>query len=558
MTLIRKWWKEGIIYQIYPRSFQDSNGDGIGDLRGIINRLDYISDLGVDIIWINPIYQSPNDDNGYDISDYYSIHPEYGDMADFDELLSKLHDRNIRLIMDVVINHTSDEHPWFQSSATDPEGEFGDFYFWKEGRQGGPPNNWPSFFGGSAWEYHAARGAYYLHLFSKKQPDLNWENPNVREACKAILKFWLEKGVDGFRLDVIPLISKRLDFVDTDLSDFGKIVEEVYSNGPKVHEYLQEIHKDVFQDYDIMTVGEGPGITQQSVNLYVGKSRQELDMIFQLDHMAIDHGPEGRFDRVPFDFITFKRLLSEWDDAVGSEGWLSAFLDNHDFPRMLSRFADDRVYRVESAKLLGMLILTQRGTPCLYFGSEIGMTNVDFDRIEDYRDVETHNFHQIYLSQGTSEEDFLNLVATQGRDNVRTPMQWNADLHAGFTTGQPWINVNPNYHSVNVTQDRKDERSVFAFYQKMIALRKKEVTLTYGEYRLLLEDHPSIYAYERSDDENRFLILLNFSAESCEIPITLDHWSLKLSNYVHKSKTPRYLGPWEGRLFQVRDSSAAS
>ncbi len=432
----RTWWKEGVIYQIYPRSFMDSNGDGIGDLRGILSRLDYIKDLGVDIIWLNPIYQSPNDDNGYDISDYFRIHAEYGTMAEFDELLNALHARGMRLIMDVVINHTSDEHPWFMQSKQDRDNAFADYYFWRSGKEGGPPNNWPSFFGGPAWTYEPTRYQYYLHLFSKKQPDLNWEHAPVRAEVDKILTFWLDKGIDGFRLDVIPLISKRLDFPDADLSDFGRVIEEVYSNGPRVHEYLQDIGSRIFSKYDILTVGEGPGINQAHALRYVGHDRQELDMIFQLDHMALDHGPGGRFDRTTFTLPDLKLLLHGWDQAMGQEGWQSFFLDNHDFPRMLSRFGNDGAYRQASAQLLCMLILTQRGTPCVYFGSEIGMTNVSFDSMEDYRDVEALNFYELHRQGGGSEADFLDLLHTQGRDNVRTPMQWSSGKHAGFHNGR--------------------------------------------------------------------------------------------------------------------------
>ena len=547
--MIRKWWKEGIIYQIYPRSFQDSNGDGIGDLAGIIHRLDYIEKLGVDIIWLNPIYQSPNDDNGYDISDYCKIHPEYGTMGDFERLLEELHKRGMKLLMDVVINHTSDEHPWFVASEQDPEGPYGDFYYWKEGKNGAPPNNWPSFFGGPAWSYSEKRNAYYLHLFSKKQPDLNWENDAVREHCKQVLRFWLEKGIDGFRMDVIPLISKRLDFADADLSDFGSIIEHVYSNGPRVHEFLQDINRSVLSDYDIMTVGEGPGINRESANLYVGADREELSMIFQLDHMAIDHGPGGRFDPKPFNLLDFKTLFAEWDRAIANEGWLSSFLDNHDFPRMVSRFADDGAYRRQSAKLLAILILTQRGTPCIYFGSEIGMTNVEFDAIDDHRDVEILNFHRILSSQGVSDEDFLKMASRQGRDNVRTPMQWSGASVAGFTTGKPWITVNPNYPLINVKSDLEEPDSIYGFYRKVIRFRKDNLVLTYGKFELLLVEHPSIFAYRRADELSSFVILLNFSATPQKFTLAVEYSNLVLTNYPDHPSHQMVLRPWEGLVF---------
>ncbi len=545
----RKWWKEAIIYQIYPRSFQDSNGDGIGDLPGLISRLDHVARLGIDVIWLNPIFDSPNDDNGYDISNYYTIHPEYGSMEDFDELLAEVHQRNMRLIVDIVLNHTSDEHPWFISSMNDPQGPYGDFYFWNKGKGDQPPNNWPSFFGGPAWTYVVERDAYYLHLFSKKQPDLNWENQEVRREAQKILKFWLDKGVDGFRLDVIPLISKRLDFTNADLSDFAQVVEKIYANGPRVHEYIREFCTATIDHYDVMTVGEGPGINRSSVNLYVGQGRGELNMIFPLDHMIIDHGPRGRFDRVPLNLHAFKQFFADWDQAIGDRGWLSIFLDNHDFPRMVSRFGDDKAFRRESAMLLAMLILTQRGTPCIYFGSEIGMTNVDFDNIHDYRDVETLNFEKILKEQGVDEKTYLDLVATQGRDNVRTPMQWTDGKKSGFTNGVPWIKLNPNFRQINLAEDLENDQSIIRFYQRLIAYRKAHSTLVYGTYEWLLEDHPAIFAYTRQDQRSSFLVLLNMSATPQTYDIPMDNFELVFSNY----PTDPFLGwirPWEACLYR--------
>lgn len=548
--MVETWWKEGVIYQIYPRSFQDSNGDGIGDLRGIIQRLDYVQQLGVDIIWLNPIFNSPNDDNGYDISDYFSIHPEFGSIDDFKELLDEVHNRGMRLILDVVLNHTSDEHPWFLQSAQPEKNEFSDYYFWRKGKDGGPPNNWPSFFGGSAWEYVPSRDAYYLHLFSKKQPDVNWENPAVRKAMEDVLRFWLDMGIDGFRMDVIPLISKRLDFPDADLKNFGKVIEEVYSNGPRVHEYIQALNHRVLSQYEIFTVGEGPGITQELADLYVSQSRHELDMIFQLDHMAIDHGPGGRFDRKPFDLITFKKLLRDWDHALAEDSWISPFLDNHDFPRMVSRFGNDGRYRIESSKLLGMWILTQRGTPSIYFGSEIGMTNVSFPSIEYYRDVEILNMYQILCKDGDMpESEYLSLVETQGRDNVRTPMQWDDSSQAGFSTGDPWIPLNPNFQSINVKNDLEEEAlSIYRFYQSLLQIRKRYKTLIYGKFDLLLEEDPKIYAYTRTSPQDSFLILLNFSDESTPVPMNLEGHQLELGNYART--TSDKLQPWEARLYK--------
>ena len=373
----RTWWKESVIYQIYPRSFKDSNGDGIGDLRGIIEQLDYLKNLGVDILWLSPIYQSPNDDNGYDISDYYSIMEEFGTMQDFDEMLSGIHDRGMKLVMDLVVNHTSDEHYWFQESRKSKDNPYRDYYFWRPEK----PNNWQSFFTGDAWEYDAQTGEYYLHLFTKKQPDLNWENLIVRQEIYKMMRWWLDKGVDGFRMDVIPLISKRLDFPDADFSDFAKVVEEIYANGPRLHEFLKEMYREVLGDYDIMTVGEAPGVSPEQARLYVGESRKELNMIFHFGHMFLDWGGEGKFELSDWNLREFKNVFTTWHNAMAEEGWVSIFLDNHDFPRMVSRWGNDKEYHQESARLLAILILTLRGTPTIYQGSEIGMTNVAFESL---------------------------------------------------------------------------------------------------------------------------------------------------------------------------------
>ena len=507
----KKWWKEEVIYQIYPRSFKDSNNDGIGDLRGIISKLDYIKNLGVDIIWLSPIYESPNDDNGYDISDYIAIHPEFGTMEDFDELLEEIHSRGMKLLMDVVLNHSSDEHAWFEKSKQSKNNSYRDFYIWKKGIDGGPPNNWKSFFGGSAWEYDEQTDEYFLHLFTKKQPDLNWENPLVREKLYEVLKFWLDKGIDGFRMDVIPLISKRLDFASTELDSFNDVVEQVYSTGPRVHEYINEMYEKVLKHYDIMTVGEGPGINTKVGLDYVGHDRGELNMIFHLDHMFLGHGKLGKFDPVPYGWKEVKKIFADWYDAMGDSGWISIFLDNHDFPRLVSRFGNDRTYRVESAKMLAVLVLTMRGTPCIYQGSELGMSNVHFDNINDYRDVETINYYKEFVERGLSEEEFLSRVHEHGRDNVRTPIQWDNSPNAGFTEGTPWIKANPNYTTINAKSALADKDSVYHFYKELLALRKQEKTLVYGKWRVLDNGNEDLYIYERQDDSFKFLILMNHS-----------------------------------------------
>lgn len=546
-TFTKAWWKEEVIYQIYPRSFKDSTGDGIGDLKGIISKLDYLENLGVDIIWLSPIYESPNDDNGYDISDYYKIHPEFGTMADFDELLAGLHSRGMRLIMDVVLNHSSDEHKWFEASRSSKDNPYRDYYYWKPGKEGSPPNNWKSFFGGSAWEYDAQTEEYYLHLFTKKQPDLNWENPAVREGIYEIVRFWLDKGIDGFRMDVIPLISKRLDFADSPHTALNDTIEKIYSNGPKVHQYINEMYEKVLKEYDIMTVGEGPGISKEVGLSYVGHDRGELNMIFHLDHMFLGHGPLGKFDPVAYDWTDIKRLFQEWDTAMGESGWISIFLDNHDFPRLVSRFGNDKEYRVESAKLLAMMILSLRGTPCIYQGSELGMSNVHFKSIADYRDVETHNFHTEFVERGLTTERFLKLVHEHGRDNARTPMQWNDSAHAGFTAGPPWINANPNYKDINAELVLDDKDSIYYFYQSLLKYRKQHKTLVYGSYEELRQDSQNIFAYKRQDADAEFLIVLNHSDEVENFENDLTGYSLEIQNITNNKS--ELLLPWEARMY---------
>ncbi len=544
------WWKEAVIYQIYPRSFKDSNGDGIGDLRGIIEKLDYIQELGVDVIWLCPVYRSPNDDNGYDISDYYGIMDVFGSMADFNELLAGIHARGMKLLMDLVVNHTSDEHSWFQESRKSPDNPYRDYYFWKPRK----PNNWQSFFGGAAWEPDETTGAYYLHLFTRKQPDLNWENPKVRQEVYRLMRFWLDKGVDGFRMDVIPLISKRLDFPDADFSNFNRVIEEVYANGPRVHEFLQEMHREVMQHYDMMTVGEGVGITPEKANLYVGEDRQELNMIFHFGHMFIDHGPGGKFDIVDFDLNDFKAVFTEWHQAVGERGWTNIYLDNHDFPRMVSRFGDDGKYRVESAKVLATLLLTLRGTPCIYQGSEIGMTNVAFDSFDDYRDVETLNALREYRAAGKDESELLEAVHRQGRDNVRTPIQWDDSPNAGFTSGTPWLRLNPNYREINVEAARQDPDSIFYFYRRLLRYRRAHPTLIYGDYEVIDRGSNRLYAYRRWDENGEYYIFLNFSSETLvKLPFPTDkELLLEISNYPKEKVTDPALNPWEARIYVER------
>jgi len=548
----KKWWKEEVIYQIYPRSFKDGNGDGIGDLSGIQSKLDHLQELGIDIIWLSPIYQSPNDDNGYDISDYYDIHPEFGTMQEFDSLLADVHNRGMRLIMDLVVNHTSDEHQWFEESIKGLDSPFRDYYIWRPGKDGGPPNNWRSFFGGSAWEFDESSGEYYLHLFTKKQPDLNWENPKVRAEIHKVLRFWLDKGIDGFRMDVIPLISKRLEFADATQASFNEVVAEVYSNGPKVHEYIHQMYTDVLQEYDVMTVGEGPGISREVGLKYVGHDRGELNMIFHLDHMFLGHGPKGKFDPVSYGWPEIKEIFKAWDEAMGDSGWISIFLDNHDFPRLVSRFGNDREYREVSAKLLAVLILTHRGTPCIYQGTEIGMSNVHFDDISQYRDVETLNFYEEFTAAGTDPKAFIKLVHEHGRDNVRTPMHWDDSENAGFSEGKSWIEVNPNYKDINLKEVKSREDSIFYFYKDFLKFRKENEVLIYGSFEIIDEPNNNLYVYKRVLEENELLIVLNHSDEHSPLAIDLRRFSL--IRYNQENSMEKVLLPWEARIYKKINS----
>ncbi len=548
----RKWWKEKVIYQIYPRSFKDSNADGIGDLQGIIEKVDYLESLGIDVIWLGPVYDSPNDDNGYDIRDYLSIHEEFGTMDDFDQLLNLLHERDIKLIMDLVVNHTSDEHYWFKESRKSIDNKFRGFYIWKKGVNGGPPNNWTSFFGGSAWQYDELTDEYYLHIFTKKQPDLNWENVELRNEIKNIIKYWLEKGIDGFRMDVIPLISKRQNFPDSPYEKFGDTVKYIYSNGPRVHEYINELYEDVISDYDVFTVGEGPGISTDIGLSYVDEDRRELNMIFHLDHMFLGFGNEGRFDQHPYGLNEIRKIFNDWDRVISDKGWLSIFMDNHDFVRMVSRFGNDRKFREESAKLLGMLVLTLRGTPCIYQGSELGMTNVKYDSISEFRDVETLNFYEIFTQSGMSNEEFIELANTYGRDNARTPMQWNKNKNAGFSETTPWISVNPNFDRVNVELAESDENSILNFYKKLLALRKNNETLIYGEYHDISQEVSSIFLYTRTLNKEVYTIALNFSDDTIKQSFK-KYGELVLCNYGDEVERMR---PWEARLYKQKKSKA--
>ncbi|MGB6407839.1 MAG: alpha-glucosidase [Planococcus donghaensis] len=490
-----EWWKKSTVYQIYPRSFMDSNGDGIGDIRGIIQKLDYLHELGVDILWLSPVYDSPNDDNGYDIRDYYKIMKEFGTMADFDELLEKVHAHDMKLVMDLVVNHTSDEHAWFKDHP--------DFYIWRD-----QPTNWRSFFGGSTWEYQKERNQYYLHLFSKKQPDLNWENPDMRNAVYEMMRWWLDKGVDGFRMDVINMISKVPDMQDAPNGD----ASSQFMNGPNVHTYLKEMNKQVLSHYDIVTVGESPGTTPKEARDYTAAQNQELNMIFTFEHMDLDQASGEKWDLKPLDLTDLKENLEKWQHGLHEEGWNSLYWNNHDQPRIVSRFGNDQQWRVESAKMLATCLHFMQGTPYIYQGEELGMTNVRFDAIEEYKDIETINMYQEKRAAGISHDDIMKKIYAKGRDNARTPMQWSDAPNGGFTTGTPWIKVNPNYTEINATQ-HQDPDSIYQYYKKLIAFRKNMNIITHGDFELLHRQDKELFAYTRTWNEEKLTVYCNFSSQ---------------------------------------------
>lgn len=508
----KTWWKEAVVYQIYPRSFMDSNGDGIGDLHGIISRLDYLKYLGIDVIWLSPVYKSPNDDNGYDISDYQAIMDEFGTMEDFDELLAKAHDRGIKIVMDLVVNHTSDEHKWFMESRKSKDNEYRNYYIWRDGKDAQtPPNNWGSCFGGSAWQYDEESSMYYLHLFSKKQPDLNWDNPKVRQEVFDMMTWWCDKGIDGFRMDVISMISKTKEMPDGNINglygDFGPYCV----HGPNVHKYLQEMNEKVLSKYDIMTVGETAGVTTELAKQYAGEDTHELNMVFQFEHVEGD-GKYGKWTDEKIPLTTLKKTLSRWQIDLYGQAWNSLFWDNHDQPRAVSRFGDDRPeYREVSAKMLATCLHMLQGTPYIYQGEELGMTNYPFESPEDFRDIESINAYKEWCADGPlSHEVFWPCITYKSRDNARTPVQWDDSAQAGFTTGTPWIAVNPNHKEINAKAQTADPDSVFHYYKKLIALRKENPVMVYGKYEPLLMDSEELFVYTRALDHEKLLVVCSF------------------------------------------------
>lgn len=555
-----------MVYQIYPRSFADANGDGIGDLQGIIGKLDYLQQLGVDVIWLSPIYTSPQDDNGYDISDYQDIDPMFGTLDDVDALLEEAHNRGIRVVMDLVVNHTSDEHPWFIESRSSKDNPKRDWYWWrpaKEGMEpgtfGAEPTNWHSFFSGSTWEYDETTGEYYLHLFSKKQPDLNWENEEVRRAVYDMMNWWLDRGIDGFRMDVINMLSKDTSLPDGPPMEGGRFGDgfQYFLNGPRIHEFLQEMYREVFEGRDkMLTVGETPGATVEDAKLYTDPSRNEVDMIFQFEHMGVDR-PYGKYGPHHFDLRDLKAVLGQWQEGLEKDGWNSLYWDNHDQPRVVSRFGDDGEYRVQSAKMLATILHFQRGTPYIYQGEEIGMTNMPFERFEDFQDIEARNYYRDAKEESEFDADFvLARMAFQSRDNARTPMQWDDSDHAGFTTGTPWFRVNPNYPEINAEAAVRDEESVFHYYRRLIELRHELPVMVHGDFTMLLPDDQKVFAYTRSYEGTTLLVLGNFSSEEVPVPIDeADEWSsadLVLGNYPPAEGAGEgiSLRPWETRVYR--------
>lgn len=531
-SLLQDWWRTATIYQIYPKSFCDSSDKGTGDIKGIISKLDYLKTLGIDAIWLTPIYQSPMIDNGYDIADYYSINPDFGCMADFDLLLEIAHQKGIRIILDIVVNHTSTEHQWFKSALGNKESEYRDYYIWQDPVNGQAPNNWESKFGGSAWALDEKTNQYYLHLFATEQADLNWENPKVRDEVKDIISFWAEKGVDGFRLDVINLISKQQDYKN----DYQGDGRRFYTDGPRVHEYLREINDAVFNTYGSVTVGEMSSTTLKECQQYSSLDSKELSMVFNFHHLKVDYVNGEKWTETPFDFLQLKTIFNHWQQGMNGKGWSALFWCNHDQPRIVSRLGNDQEYRVESAKMLATSIHMMQGTPYVYQGEEIAMTNPGYTSIGQYRDLESTNMYEIMLNeQGKNEEDVLSILTHKSRDNSRTPIQWNSEPHGGFTKGTPWLEVAANYKQINVQQALDDKNSVFYYYQRLITLRKEVEVITTGDYTDLAADHPQLFCYRRRSDKQTLICINNYYGEPAEYELPVDlaikHGKYIIGNY---------------------------
>ncbi len=549
------WWKEAVAYQIYPRSFMDSNGDGIGDLNGIITKLDYLQELGIDVIWICPMYKSPNDDNGYDISDYQDIMDEFGTMCDFDELLKEVHIRGMKLIIDLVINHTSDEHPWFIESRSSLHSSKRDWYIWRDGKEDREPNNWESIFGGSAWEYDEKTEQYYLHIFSKKQPDLNWENDEVRHALYKMMTWWLDKGIDGFRVDAISHIKKEAGLHDMPnpqglpyVSSFDK-----HMNVDGIQPFLEELKRETFSKYDIMTVGEANGVGIDEAELWVGEDKGKFNMVFQFEHLGLWDAESQN----AIDIIELKKILSRWQKGLENKGWNALFIENHDKPRVVSTWGNDKEYWRESATALATMYFFMQGTPFIYQGQEIGMTNVKYQSIDEYDDVATKNLYKLRIEDDIPHEQIMKVIWASSRDNSRTPMQWSEDIHAGFTIGTPWMGINPNYQEINVARQQNDLDSIYHFYKQMIRLRKTNKVFTYGIYDLILEEDPQIYAYTRTLGDEKMIVITNLTDRPAEYSYneaSLKYNHLLLNNYKlpeHKDIQHFMLKPYEARVYKL-------
>ena len=561
------WWKSAVVYQVYPRSFADSDGDGVGDLPGIISRLDYVATLGVDVLWLSPVYPSPQDDNGYDISDYQGIDPIFGSLAEFDALLAGVHERSMRLVMDLVVNHTSDEHSWFVQSRSSPDSPKRDWYWWRPpragmtaGEPGAEPTNWESSFSGSAWELDPDSGEYFLHVFSRKQPDLNWENPEVRAAVYSVMRWWLDRGVDGFRMDVVNFISKDPALPDGRVIAGGPFGDGTrsYICGPRIHEFLAEMSREVFAGRDgaFLTVGEMPGVTVEEAVLFTDPARREVDMVFQFEHVTLDQGAT-KWDIHPLKLQDLKASFGRWQAGLAEVGWNSLYWDNHDQPRVVSRFGDDGEFRVQAATMLATVLHLHRGTPYVYQGEELGMTNAPFDRIENFRDIESLNHYAAAVAGGSNVADVLAGLRQMSRDNARTPMQWDSSPHAGFTSGTPWIAVNPNFVEINAAAAMADEGSVFHHYRRLIALRHSEPVVAHGDFTMLVASDAVVYAFTRRLDDVELLVLGNFSSElvTADVPSAAE-WAaaqLLLANYVPYDDAPALvLRPWESRVYRRR------
>ena len=534
----QKWWQKAVVYQIYPRSFYDSNGDGIGDINGIREKLPYLAKLGIGVIWLSPVYCSPNDDNGYDISDYYDISPDFGTLDDMKALIEEADNFSIKIIMDLVVNHTSDEHAWFIEAKSSKGSKYRDYYIWRSGDENTPPNDLKSCFGGSAWEYDAKTGEYYLHFFSKKQPDLNWENPQMRRDIWKMMNFWIDLGIGGFRMDVIDLIGKNPDL-------------KIKENGPKLHDYIQEMYQNTLAGKNLLTVGECWGATPEIAKLFSAQKRHELSMVFQFEHIMLDQNGGDKWNLKPLNLLDLKRVFTKWQTQLADEGWNSLFWNNHDLPRIVSRWGDDGKYRIQSAKMLAILLHGMKGTPYIYQGEEIGMTNIKFNTIDDFADIEAVNMYKERIAAGCDRESVLRSLRVKARDNARTPMQWDDSENAGFTQGRPWYRVNPNYTAINVENALADKNSVFYCYQKLIQLRKENPIMVYGDYELLLPDDENIYAYTRTYQDKTWLVICNFYKDSVEFSLN-GTGKVLISNYENSCtdlKNGR-LRPYEAVIYE--------